>query len=504
MERRVEGSIRMRTTLACLAAALSLSCASHSDKTLEARNALDARNPKQALALYNEQLEVDSAKDLPKDMKGDASLFVLDRAMILQQLENFELSSRDLEAADKQVELLDFSRSAVDDIGKYLFSDDSGPYKAPPYEKLMINTMNMVNYLVRGDLAGARIEARRFAVMQKYFKEHEDPGVALLGPGSYLAGFVFEKSGQPQEALLYYDEALAYGDYQSLYEPIRRLAKQASHRSPRIQKILDAAPAARPTSEGDATTVFANMLAAPPDAPASGALPPAPDSAPSEPPAEPAPAAAALEPTTQREEAPAEVFAIVSFGRVPAKIARRVPIGLALTYASGFISPYDRDRANRLALQGLVTWINFPELGKPRGEWGNPGFALDRDWQQLEGAIAIDQEARRAFERAQGAIVASAITRMLTRVVAGEGVKRASGDGVGGLLLSLATQATLTAADTPDTRSWSTLPARMAFGRVTLTPGAHWVTLEVRGERKRVQVNVPKSGWSVVNLTVLH
>jgi hypothetical protein len=39
------------------------------------------------------------------------------------------------------------------------FSGSSGKYQSPPYEKLMINTMNMVNYLVRGDLNGARIEA---------------------------------------------------------------------------------------------------------------------------------------------------------------------------------------------------------------------------------------------------------------------------------------------------------------------------------------------------------
>ncbi len=42
-----------------------------------------------------------------------------------------------------------------------------------------------------------------------------------------MAGLHFEKSGNPEEALRYYDEALAYGQYQSLVEPIRRLSQKA-------------------------------------------------------------------------------------------------------------------------------------------------------------------------------------------------------------------------------------------------------------------------------------
>jgi hypothetical protein len=182
-----------------------LGCAGHAGRTEGARTALDAMQPKEALAQLNEELDVESADELPTDLGGDNALLILDRAMVLQQLGRYELSSRDLQAADKEVEVLDLSRNAAHDLGKYLFSDDVGPYKAPAYEKLMINTMNMVNYLVRGDLNGARIEARRLAVMQTYLRDHEDQGASLMGPGSYLAGFTFEKSGQAQEALRYYD-----------------------------------------------------------------------------------------------------------------------------------------------------------------------------------------------------------------------------------------------------------------------------------------------------------
>ncbi|HEY5954923.1 MAG TPA: hypothetical protein VIV60_00170, partial [Polyangiaceae bacterium] len=101
-------------------------------------------------------------------------------------------------------------------------------------------------------------------------------------------------------------------------------------------------------------------------------------------------------------------------------------------------------------------------------------------------------------------VVASAITRMIARVVAGEAVRHTTKDNVIGLLLSLGTQATLTAMDTPDTRSWSTLPARIAIGRTRVKAGTHVVELSTSHERLRQKVTVKPGGWAVVVHTVLH
>jgi uncharacterized protein len=433
-------------------------CASHSDKTKEIRSALDAGQPRQALELINEQLEVDSEKQLPENTGGDNALFLLDRAMVLQQLQSYKLSSRDLEVCDKQIEMLDFKRNTADDIGKYLFSDDVGPYKGPPYEKLMINTMNMVNYLVQGDLQGARVEARRLAVMQKYLKD-TDPDNALMAPGSYLAGFTFEKSGSYDEALRYYDEALQYGQYQSLAEPVKRLMARSGYATPRLRKLAGLADGEK--------------------------LPQAEASAP--------------------ESEPGELLVIVSYGRVPAKVARRLPIGLALTWASGSLEPGASARAQALGAQGLVTWVNYPELGRAVGKYDSPWFRIDGKQMPLEGIVAVDQEAKKAWDEAKGTVIASAITRMIARVAAGEGVRRAAGDdhAIAGFLLSLATQATLTATDTPDTRSWATLPARMAFARVRLPAGARTVQLYSRGKLQEKKVTIKAGGFAVVNLTTL-
>src|SRR4051794_1514724 len=138
MDNRLAHRLATHVSTALLALCLALSgCASHSDKTKEIRSALDAGNPREALTLLNKQLDTGSEKDLPQKTGGENSLFLLDRAMVLQQLSIYKWSSRDLEVSDKEIELLDFSRNAVHDIGKYMFSDETGPYKAPAYEKLM-------------------------------------------------------------------------------------------------------------------------------------------------------------------------------------------------------------------------------------------------------------------------------------------------------------------------------------------------------------------------------
>lgn len=478
-------------------ALLGVGCGGHASRTQEIRSALDAGMPKRALALVNEELGVDKASDLPADMSGDQALLILDRAMILQALDQYRLSARDLGVADKQVEVLDLSRNATADLGRYLFSDSSGPYRAPAYEKLMINTMNMVNYLVQGDLNGSRVEARRLAVMQKFIAEREDPANALIGPGSYLAGFTFEKSGKYDEALRYYDEALKYGTYGSLESVVQRLAKVTSYRSPRIRKILgDDRPPPPPPLTGEPEKQ--------PEAEQKPEAEPAkPESKPED---EPGKSQAGEKPVPKPASPveDAELLVVVSFGRVPAKYAKRLPIGLALTYASGAISPTDQAKANAIAAQGLVTWINYPELGKARGKYDIPEFALDGRWQRLEGALAVDLEAQKAWEAARGAVIASAITRMIARVIAGEAVRRGSGGGAVGLLLSLGTQATLVAADTPDTRCWTTLPARIAFGRVRLKPGRHVVILGARSLRKRQEISVKPGEFRVVSFTALH
>lgn len=437
-----------------LAATALLGCAGHEDRTRSALDALDRGSPEEAIAAIDEQIGVKRMEDLPP-LKGDNALFLLDRGTVLMSIDKYGLSARDLGAADKSIDLLDMSRGTIDEIGKYLFSDDVGPYKAPAYEKLLINTINMMNYLAQGDLGGAKVEARRLTVMQKYLREHEEDGV-LLGLGSYLAGFAFEKAGNTGEALGFYDEALRYAQYPSLRDPLRVLTQGA------------------PKSPGQAALVG--------------------DSGP-------------LQPTSATGEG--EIVVVVGFGRVPQKEPRRIPIGLALTLTAGAISPGNAAQANALAAKGLVTWINYPALGPSRGSYSTPTLDLDGRGVAMEEALDVEAEVRSSWQKKEGTLIAAAITRMVTRLIAGEAAQAATSaaagnnGGVIGLLVGLATTATMMVLDTPDTRCWSTLPSRIAIARMRVPAGSHEVRVAARGGQKTYHVKLDAGGFAFLPMMVL-
>jgi hypothetical protein len=444
----------------CLLVALSTpfltGCPGHEARVQGALDALDRGSPEEALVELNDELEVERVDDLPEDVTGDNALLLLDRATVLQSLGDYDLSQRDFGVADKSIEILDLDRNAAHDVGKYLFSDDVGPYRAPPFEKLLINTFNMMNYLARGDLSGARVEARRLGVMQRYLTEQQEQ-TTLLGLGSWLAGLTFEKSGKPDEALRYYEDALQYQGYGSLRDPLRVLTG-GQPKSPRVDALVQGAALPSPAEAGEA-----------------------------------------------------EIVVVVGYGRVPQKKPTRIPIGLALTLVAGHISPRDNEIALQLAAQGLVTWVNFPRLGKARGSYEAPQLFIDQQPAPLEHALDIEAEVRREWDESEPTIILAAITRLITRAVAGGVVQAATGAAVGrknggaalGLLAGLATQAALVAADTPDTRSWATLPSQVALGRLRVPPGRHSVRIAARGHVRDYDVTLRAGDFAFVQMSAL-
>ncbi|HEX7664128.1 MAG TPA: hypothetical protein VF407_06455, partial [Polyangiaceae bacterium] len=171
-------------------------------------------------------------------------------------------------------------------------------------------------------------------------------------------------------------------------------------------------------------------------------------------------------------------------------------------------NPGDASAANKLAAQGLVTWVNFPTLGKEQGQYANPNVAMDSQSIGLGATTNVTHEVQQEWHKLEGKIVASAITRMIARVAVGQGIQTATGRGdntVGiiGLVASLGTQATLTALDTPDTRSWETLPARVGVARIRVPAGRHTIRLDARGVSRTQVIDIPKGGWKLVSLMAL-
>ncbi|GMV43919.1 MAG: hypothetical protein AMXMBFR64_56350 [Myxococcales bacterium] len=403
--------------------------------------------------------ELDTSPDaLPDTLTGDKPLLLLERGTLRYAAQEHERSSADLETADKHLELLDLTDDTAGDIGRFLFSDDSKVYVAPPFEKLMLSTLNLINYLTRGDLEGARVETRRLRITQQAVAASHGEVAARTGIGSYVAGFALEHSGEADEALRCYDEALGVRPFPSLAVPASGLARRTAWRGEHVAKVLAEAPP--PDESGD-------------------------------------------------------LLVVVGLGRVPHKEAMRVPIGLALTWAAAVtgshaMTPEAQAQAASLAARGLVTWVMFPTLEPTPTRFDTVALGVGGAPVELELAADLGEEAVASFDAMRGLLIGSAITRTVTRVLAGlaaeEGAKAGGSKNGLALLLGLAVQGGLAAADTPDTRSWVTLPRAFFVGRTRVPAGPTRVELRASGDGALTlsrDVNVPAGGFRVVALTVL-
>lgn len=440
----------VRGALAALALAFVASgCATYTDRMQSATAAVDAGAYDEGLKDLNKALKVDSEEELPNRWRSTDAVTVLERAIVLQSLGQFKESRRDLSAAEQEIELLDLRRNGVDALAKYLYSDSGGKYKAPPSERLALNAINLLNYLADGDLDGAAVEARRFQAQREFLSSQgiEAPGPASLG--SYLAGCVFEKLGEGDRALRYYEEALAAsGTLASLREPVARLAPANAYRGPALQKML---------AEGGAR--------------ASGGAP------------------------------MGEILVVTSVGRVPHKVPERMPIGAAVGMV-GTIVTGNLDVLERSAFKVLV----FPALQPVGSQLSSVAVAVDGQNAPLDLVTDLGAAVSKEYEANKPAIIAAGVTRLITRAAIAEGARVAGNqaDGVVGVLAALATEAALVAADKPDTRSWTLLPGRVLATRIPVRAGQHTVDVafgQAGAAPRQFQVNVAPGGFATVVVT---
>ncbi|MCA9527467.1 MAG: hypothetical protein KC549_14350 [Myxococcales bacterium] len=438
---------------ACLG--LLSGCGGYANTSEAFRKSLGRGAPDQALGRVNEALGVDRPDQLPSEKEADTPLLLLERGTILQAMGRYEDSARDFQAADSMIDVLDLSSDGIGSLGKYLFSDDATLYKAPPHEKLLLNTFNMVNYLALGDAGGAKVEARRLVISSKYLENiGESDARRMLALASYLAGFAFEAAGEADQAMRHYADAYAAGGLPTLDEAIRHLHATRGATDPRVAELLAGGEA-----EGAPGT--------------------------------------------------ADLVVVVQTGMAPFREPVRVPIANAilLTHRDGHarLSAADQRRAQVMATKGLLKWVNYPRLRRV-GRRRATG-AVQVDGRTLPGGAALDVEGRvlEEFERAVPSLVAASITRLLARAVAGElsqaATKKGSGNGLAGLLVGLAVEGAMVAADTPDTRGWVTLPASVYVARMRVPAGKRRVTVAFGAETQEVMVDLPAGGWKLLNFS---
>jgi hypothetical protein len=447
------GSSRLVLGL-CLVVVVGSGCATYSDGTLAARNLANAGNYTEAIESINGQLKVESGTSYPQKFRKNDALLLLERGMLHQANGAYKASRGDLQVADKEVELLDFTNNAAGTALKYIFSDSSGVYKISPVERLSLNAVNILNYLADGDLAGARVESRRFTTMRNYLNEYDPEGVhgAI---GSYLSGFVMERLGETSSALHHYDDSLQGKDFATLYGPVKRLSKKVSYRGLNLSDYLSNG-AGKYASE-----------------------------------------------STSRDQG--EILIVAGTGRVPYKVPERLKIGAAIGLYGAYFTG-DLGVLERSATKVLV----FPKLVPALGTVNRTASArVDGVDVLMEEVTDLGAEVEREYAAIKPKIITAALTRFAVRAAAAEGVRIGCEEAAPGFasLCAIAFEATMVALDKPDTRSWTMLPQKFFVSRVRVAAGQHEVQVAMGGSPgnwKTVNVNVPKGGFAVVVVNPLH
>jgi hypothetical protein len=440
--RRWAGSI----AVLAFAVGVGAGCATYTDRLAKANLAAASGNYTTAMEQVDGVLGVSSPDQLPDRWGGDRSLAALERGVLQQALDRYEGSARDFSAAEQELELLDLKTDPVGALGSYLYSDSVKTYKTPPTERLALNAVNLLNYLARGDLDGAAVEARRFQVMRDYLASEDIDAAAPATLGAYLAGFVFEQRGEGDRALRYYDEALALGPLDSLTDSIVQLARANAYRGPHVSKALARAPGGKSQAGPGG-----------------------------------------------------ELLVVLSLGRVPHRVPERMPVGAAIGLAGSFITG-DLDVLKYSVSKVIV----YPELVDTPSHLGHPSVTVDGRPLAVEQLTDFGKSIRHEYEQTKPKIIAAALTRLAARAAVAEGI-RAAGKKESNLLgdlLSIIFESTLVALDRPDTRSWTMLPDRVLVARLPVSPGSHTVQVSVGGSASRdVTVDVRDNGYAAVVVT---
>ena len=179
---------------------LMMGCSSYDEKhALVFKNYYQA-NLQTADKLISEELKAMDKKD------EDRPLLLLEKASISLASNKPDDAVSSLIEADKMTEVLDLTGNPKK-VGKYLFSDSSGMYRLQPHEQILINTMGMISFLMKNDLAGANVELRRAKSQERYWTKIRKQGLAK-NPLVQFFGYLISLYRNKLSNLYYYKREL--------------------------------------------------------------------------------------------------------------------------------------------------------------------------------------------------------------------------------------------------------------------------------------------------------
>jgi hypothetical protein len=227
----------------------------------------------------------------------DEVLIRLERGIILQDLGEFAQSSVEFEkAAAKRKDIDDkaviSASKTASQVGTLLINEQIMPYEGEDFEIILLHALNAMNYLMKGDLEGARVEVRKSYERQTQLSENHEKelqeaqkdthsadwensftkadrqgydglkekaggvyGVYHNAFASYISALVYELGGESDDAYIDIKKAFdAYPSCPSLQRDLIRLSRKIGFRQD--QELWEKKFGKAMKTEKDAIDVF--------------------------------------------------------------------------------------------------------------------------------------------------------------------------------------------------------------------------------------------------------
>lgn len=149
--------------------------------------------------------KIDEKKD---DIYGEKSAFLyyFDLGTLYHYNGENQKSIQHFAKAEQVYEEL-YTRSVTNEAAAVVTNDNIRPYRARPFEVLLMYQYQILNYLAIGDLDGALVEVRRAQLATESLYQKDNEKVNDNGWLRYLSAIVYEMSGEDDDAAISYLQA---------------------------------------------------------------------------------------------------------------------------------------------------------------------------------------------------------------------------------------------------------------------------------------------------------
>ena len=157
---------------------------------------------------------INEVKKQQEDLYGDNTefLYYFDLGVLYHYNGNYKESADNFAKAEKVYDDL-YTRSISNEAAAIVTNDNVRPYRARPFEVLVLHEMQIMNYLAQRDVDGALVEVNRALQAMTALYQKDNDKTNDNGFLRYLTAIVYEMAGEKDEAAIaYYKTVKAYNE----------------------------------------------------------------------------------------------------------------------------------------------------------------------------------------------------------------------------------------------------------------------------------------------------